>query len=720
MASKERIVWTQIGTSKHDCLNAVTEMYWQALQDEVADVICSLQHILELRKAHSETDLSVGDMSSRMSQRMGPPAVSWSPFQQSMDAETLPAFLEKVWSRMVDSQDKDEEYILARAMLGGLGMLDIDEVIEYNEPLMPSQAGPPLFITTRDAETGKVTIQKVLCDVCSLAVRGAAWKCALGCTPQSSPDHRAGEFTVCRKCNSPGKHPGTHLIRSPHAYAIDAALQSSLTPPQFFSLRRQIQESQYVVDAEEDRAAIGSAGVFLFGGMSSLIRHRFPLGNVHSSIMFGPLVFEIGVEDSKGGVRVSTRKSPGFGRTIRPNIAEKILAIDPSRRLFHAKGWKLHRPIQAVIKQVVGGAFSGYHGRLAPLEDMIIQGTVVASRRWRMKPLASPQNNCACLLGHSARIVSAMKFGIDDHVAVYLNRLVDAVYNANTDLVFDRYQNNCQNFCNAMLHYSSFATVLPQAENVQSFRGPNNRAIGLDYLLSFRTRRDLRQALEASRARIGPLSAFLKQLHHPDNVLDYRSIQQNQREAAACAKVLASTCPDSDCTLADHVWTNPAELVSILQLHLLLEKEDYEQEQAKSQFRSEAEWMQQSIQVLKTLDSFTTSAAALALAFQEEHSSEVATCWAPPTSSSVPQDIVFAMLGDRLEFQQVDTGREKRSWRDWWTGRSLDQPDLILPGSFGPNVIPEVFTPTLLVPPQSAITEALLDRTARDGNHVYD
>ncbi|KAK0263171.1 hypothetical protein LTR35_017564 [Friedmanniomyces endolithicus] len=658
MASKERIVWTQIGTSKHDCLNAVTEMYWQALQDEVADVICSLQHILELRKAHSETDLSVGDMSSRMSQRMGPPAVSWSPFQQSMDAETLPAFLEKVWSRMVDSQDKDEEYILARAMLGGLGMLDIDEVIEYNEPLMPSQAGPPLFITTRDAETGKVTIQKVLCDVCSLAVRGAAWKCALGCTPQSSPDHRAGEFTVCRKCNSPGKHPGTHLIRSPHAYAIDAALQSSLTPPQFFSLRRQIQESQYVVDAEEDRAAIGSAGVFLFGGMSSLIRHRFPLGNVHSSIMFGPLVFEIGVEDSKGGVRVSTRKSPGFGRTIRPNIAEKILAIDPSRRLFHAKGWKLHRPIQAVIKQVVGGAFSGYHGRLAPLEDMIIQGTVVASRRWRMKPLASPQNNCACLLGHSARIVSAMKFGIDDHVAVYLNRLVDAVYNANTDLVFDRYQNNCQNFCNAMLHYSSFATVLPQAENVQSFRGPNNRAIGLDYLLSFRTRRDLRQALEASRARIGPL-----------------------------------------------------KLVSILQLHLLLEKEDYEQEQAKSQFRSEAEWMQQSIQVLKTLDSFTTSAAALAIAFQEEHSSEVATCWAPPTSSSVPQDIVFAMLGDRLEFQQVDTGREKRSWRDWWTGRSLDQPDLILPGSFGPNVIPEVFTPTLLVPPQSAITEALLDST---------
>jgi hypothetical protein len=43
-----------------------------------------------------------------------------------------------------EQQDLPDELLLARYMLTGLGMLDIDEFIEYREPLLPSQNGRPI------------------------------------------------------------------------------------------------------------------------------------------------------------------------------------------------------------------------------------------------------------------------------------------------------------------------------------------------------------------------------------------------------------------------------------------------------------------------------------------------------------------------------------------------------------------------------------------------
>lgn len=54
-------------------------------------------------------------------------------------------------------------------------------------------------------------------------------------------------------------------------------------------LRREIQHQQSIVDAEQDKAE------HLIQTIAPVLRDLSPLGNVHGSLMFGPLMFEIGV-----------------------------------------------------------------------------------------------------------------------------------------------------------------------------------------------------------------------------------------------------------------------------------------------------------------------------------------------------------------------------------------------------------------------------------------
>jgi hypothetical protein len=119
-------------------------------------------------------------------------------------------------------------------------------------------------------------------------------------------------------------------------------------------------------------------------------------------------------------------------------------------------------------------------------------------------------------------------------------------------------------------------------------------------------------------------------------VLDY---QENQGrhvsdDTPLCAKVLVWRCQEKGCDLADHVWTNPAEFVSVLQFHLMLDRNHYfENNRSESKNLApldDVQWAKNRLAVLQALDSFLTSAAALAKTFQDRLESDTSQPWNPP------------------------------------------------------------------------------------------
>jgi hypothetical protein len=76
MAAPEPLAWTQIGTTEDDCLRELLELYWEALEGEIADAILSLNHILRLQKTYPDAGIGPQDLSHRVSARLGPPILA--------------------------------------------------------------------------------------------------------------------------------------------------------------------------------------------------------------------------------------------------------------------------------------------------------------------------------------------------------------------------------------------------------------------------------------------------------------------------------------------------------------------------------------------------------------------------------------------------------------------------------------------------------------------
>jgi hypothetical protein len=297
MARPEAMAWEEIGSSEDECLRELLELYWEALEVEIADAILSLNNILQLRNKHSDPAIGPQGTTQRVSARLGDPVMAWKPlelsFQEQDDCK------DEVEELSLEKQNVSENYLLARMILSGLSVLDIDEVIEYRDPPLPSQNGPPQFEATMD-DGGNVDIISITCDICDNPIRGMSWKCSLGCTPTSQDASKISDpVTVCLTCYTMSKHPKQHLVPCPHRYAISPELQAVLSREQFWHLRREIQRHQDNTDLEQDRKTVGVIWNAVVRTLSSWARsdEKFPLGNIHASIMFGPLVFETGVRE---------------------------------------------------------------------------------------------------------------------------------------------------------------------------------------------------------------------------------------------------------------------------------------------------------------------------------------------------------------------------------------------------------------------------------------
>jgi hypothetical protein len=285
MVTPEPLAWVQVGTTEDGLLKELLELYWEGLEVEMADAILSLNNILRLRKKYPEAGIKPQEIEHRVSARLGPPILAWNPLEldwhQQMDCVTEAGKL--AW----DQQDFDEDYLMARMMLSGLNMLDFDEIIEYRDPPLPSQRGPPRCLAVKSNTGGPVAILVLECNICHEPLRGLAWTCRLGC--KSNVENQkpvADSLYVCTNCYREGRHPRQHLVRSPHRYGISETLRTELSPDEFWSLRREIQRRQYELDLRLDRSKGGIINSTMTRALVDWSRSIFPLGNAHASVMF--------------------------------------------------------------------------------------------------------------------------------------------------------------------------------------------------------------------------------------------------------------------------------------------------------------------------------------------------------------------------------------------------------------------------------------------------
>jgi hypothetical protein len=366
--------------------------------------------------------------------------------------------------------------------------------------------------------------------------------------------------------------------------------------------------------------------------------------------------------------------------------------------LYKASGRLPQRPIQATIKQVVGGMFSGYYQHLKPLEDYVVKLLYAAAVKWTEKPLKSRQANYVTLRRHANAIIQPFRLIMDGYLIPYLKAITSVLFDRRTELRWGQYTNNCQNFCDAIIQQSVFSTVFPSSSQLYSLR--TDRSARLDYVVSFRTEPQLGKAFDSSRLSIGLLSAFLKLLHRQTNVLEYQETQGrcHADDAPLCAKIFAWRCHDKDCDLADHVWTNPAEFVSLLQFHLMLDKSHYLQnsttEDGNPAPLDELQWAKNRLAILQANDSFATSAAAIARTFQNHLQGHESRSWNPPSTPSLPQDVPFMMEGDEPQYTQEDPGPGPSFFGKWISRADRNEPAVELPRAYGPNATATVVIPT--------------------------
>jgi hypothetical protein len=185
------------------------------------------------------------------------------------------------------------------------------------------------------------------------------------------------------------------------------------------------------------------------------------------------------LDSSVRGVLITNRDPPNLqvlrdsGRSI-----EYSLALNGDiKRSLHCQYRTDRKPkrYKAVMKQVVGGAFSGLSNE--PLEEKIVDALLQESHR---RFDISPSDEEAMLEQSTDKIVALLKRLIGPKIEVYLQNIASRLLNPGTNLHWNFHTNNCQTFCDSLLDQELFGSLL----------APSFADRGMDplYLMSFVSR----------------------------------------------------------------------------------------------------------------------------------------------------------------------------------------------------------------------------------------
>src|SRR5882757_2976715 len=118
MSSLDPLAWTEVGTTEHELLKELLELYWEAFEIEVANAILSLNNIIRLQRKYPDEEIGPQEITHRVSARLGPPIMAWNPL--NLDLQEQMNCIEEAGELAFDHQNVGEDYLMARMMLGAL------------------------------------------------------------------------------------------------------------------------------------------------------------------------------------------------------------------------------------------------------------------------------------------------------------------------------------------------------------------------------------------------------------------------------------------------------------------------------------------------------------------------------------------------------------------------------------------------------------------------
>ncbi|KAF4999579.1 hypothetical protein FGRMN_2327 [Fusarium graminum] len=362
---------------------------------------------------------------------------------------------------------------------------------------------------------------------------------------------------------------------------------------------------------------------------------KYPYGNVHMALRFGPLIIENGVANTMGGVLITSRDPPSLQviRDPSEDITECLLLTGETDRVLYSQ----NRPRQpkrykAFMKQVVGGAFCDFFE--SDIEDELIDAFMYESTCLVEDGITFAQQE-ALLEQSTKRLLLHVKEYLGSRVQAYISSITGRLLDPSVHLRWHYRANNCQTFCDQLINRDLFGPLFAaptlrvlQPLYLMSFvcrPGSNvpTRAFskydvpnGLteEYLLKFRYgRHDDSDIIDTLAEYWTDWGAFEGPIYPYQDVFPWDCTEAYDRYPGNCG----------DCNISKHVLAFPFDSWSIASLHLARGRQLYPpntspstgkagEKTQTSGLMSDTDWFKNRMKVLLGQDTLLTAAVAMA------------------------------------------------------------------------------------------------------------
>ena len=352
------------------------------------------------------------------------------------------------------------------------------------------------------------------------------------------------------------------------------------------------------------------------------VTDRYPFGNVHMALRFGPIMIENGVQHTKGGALITSRDPPvwqssgGSDRSI-----AYALALSEDRLLYsQLRDQRKTKRYKTALKQVVGGLFGGLSS--PELETEIIELVISGSQKNLDDEDESPRNNKKLLNSVLEPIIERLTTLMRSRVEIILQSITQRLLDTSIKLHWDRKTNNCQTFCDSLIDYRIYGGLTSNSSET--------KPLGLDplYLMSFVCRPESYRKERRVRTKFDVPSGLCEEyllkfrygFHVDSDIID--SLQEYWYDWGAfsgplyryqhlfpwdCTEAYGrSSAKCNDCNISKHVWSFPFDSWSIAELHLTRNRLMY------PDITTDQAWMKNRMTVLLAQTALVTAAKAMA------------------------------------------------------------------------------------------------------------
>ncbi|CEJ86953.1 hypothetical protein VHEMI04258 [[Torrubiella] hemipterigena] len=367
-----------------------------------------------------------------------------------------------------------------------------------------------------------------------------------------------------------------------------------------------------------------------------------PTGFVHLSFMFGPLIIESGVENTKGGCLISPRPLPallwdkqsasslidGWDYGEPPVLQESVILYQENTGLKERALERYMLDVEkkhtlGAVKQVYGGVFSGYL-ETSLEEEEVIKIFLKQAKRCNLTGSKKLKTQREVLLDASRAICAAIKGLLGRRISATLLQLSQSLMD--DSLLFNTIFRNCQSFVNQLLVKQALGTLFPVPNATDNSWSKSKKRFSeptTTYLLSFGDQLiarhdDIQQPNSVVAAFLlngsmgFDLIRFITLLLtiHTTRLKDAQSqaveMQDDWSELLLQPLATDKAQRQLNSELINMLWLLPRDTLSILSSHLLRPYKAY-QELEDGNFGPE-QWITNRLRLLRQLDVFASMA----------------------------------------------------------------------------------------------------------------